>query len=99
MTTTQVSWRADADLIVRVKRAAADSGRSLNEYISVVLDAVTDPAHEADEAVRIRERLARAGLLVAPQHAGRRPSRAALARAAERAAQGTPAARLVHDAR
>ena len=94
----QVSWRADDELVIRVKRAADASGRSMNEYMSVVLDAATDPSLAGSEAERVRERLALAGLL-APPRSGRRgrPSRAAVEAAGRRAAHGVPVADLVGD--
>jgi hypothetical protein len=96
----QVSWRADDDLVERVKLAAASSGRSMNDFVTLVLDAVTDPALAGTEAERVRERLQRAGLLVVPGPAvARRPSRAAVAAAARRAAHGSSLADLVSDGR
>lgn len=72
----QVSWRADVDLVVRVKRAAAQGGYSLNEYMTLVLDVATDPARASDVHTSLRERLQLAGLLasvepvtgLAPEH-------------------------------
>ena len=60
----QITIRADDDLIFRVRSKAKESGRSMNEYIVVVLDAATNPASATTERERLRERLARAGLLV-----------------------------------
>jgi predicted HicB family RNase H-like nuclease len=40
----QLTIRADDDLIFRVRSKAKESGRSMNEYIVVVLDAATNPA-------------------------------------------------------
>lgn len=55
----QVTWRASEELIRRVQSAAARSGRSTNQFLTVV----PDPDAETDAAVRVRERPARAGLL------------------------------------
>ena len=60
---SQVSWRAEADLVVRVKQAAAERGWSMNEFISIVLDVATDPSRAAHPGGELRERLRRAGLL------------------------------------
>jgi plasmid stability protein len=58
--------RAPDDLVARVKQRAAELGRSMNDYVVSVLAAATDPDLSGDEVERVRERLARAGLL----HAG-----------------------------
>lgn len=60
----QVTWRADDGLIERAKDVAAEQGRSLNDYLTSIVDAATDPDLAGGEAARVRERLARAGLLV-----------------------------------
>lgn len=96
----QVSWRADDQLVERVKRAAGDSGRSMNEFVTLILDVATDPARAGTEAERVRERLQQAGLLAAPARtAGRRPSRAAVEAASRRAATGTSLSDLVREGR
>jgi len=97
---TQVSWRADDDLVERVKGAAARSGRSMNEFVTMVLDVATDPDRAGTEAERIRGRLQEAGLLAAPRRSmSNRPSRAAAEAAARRAARGSALADLVSDSR
>jgi hypothetical protein len=98
----QVSWRADDGLVERVKRSAAASGRSLNEFVTLVLDVATDPARAGTEAERVRERLRHAGLLEPPSPpASRRsrPTRAAVEAASCRAAKGTSLAKLVSEGR
>lgn len=71
----------------------------MNEYVSAVLDAATDPDLATDEATALRERLARAGLL-APGGAPRaRPTRREMARAREAASGGTPLSTLVEQGR
>jgi hypothetical protein len=97
---SQVSWRADDRLVERVKLAAAASGRSMNEFMTFVLEVVTDPARAGTEAQQVRERLQQAGLLVPPVPGrARRPSRAAVEAASRRAASGTALADLVGEGR
>jgi hypothetical protein len=91
----QVTWRAPDELVDRVKRAASDQGRSVNDYVSSVLDAATDPALAGDEAAVLRERLRRAGLL-APSHAPRqRPPAGQVTKARARAGRGTSLSEIV----
>lgn len=59
----QVTWRAPDELVTRVRRAADQRGTSVNEFVTRVLDAATDPELTDDEALRARERLAAAGPL------------------------------------
>ncbi|MBP2320725.1 hypothetical protein JOF56_001110 [Kibdelosporangium banguiense] len=61
---TQVSWRAEEALVERVRKAAADHRRSMNDYITMVLEAATNPDLAHDEYTRIREKLARVDLVV-----------------------------------
>jgi uncharacterized protein (DUF1778 family) len=94
----QFSLRVDDELGDAVKAAAADRGQSVNAFVVSVLSAVTDPAHAGDDAARLRERLARAGILSvqSPPHPPRaRPDRAAFEAARARAGQGTPLSELV----
>lgn len=92
---TQVTWRASDDLVERVRRAARDRGRSLIDYLTVVLAAATDPELATSEAVRVRERLAAADLLVSGHPVARRPDPAAVARARSRAGTGTSLSSIV----
>ncbi len=96
---TQVTWRAPDSLVERVRRAARDQGRSLNDYLTVVLGAATDPELATSEAVRVRERLAAAGLLVPATRGAVRPDPGAVARARASAGRGTPVSTYVTDGR
>ncbi|TCO58620.1 toxin-antitoxin system HicB family antitoxin [Actinocrispum wychmicini] len=91
----QVSWRADDDLVERVRRAATSQGKSLNEFITRVLEAAVNPELASDELTRIRERLARVDLVVLPTETRVRPPREAFERAREAAGKGTPLSDLV----
>jgi predicted transcriptional regulator len=96
----QVTLRLPDELADRLKDAAQAQERSVNGYAAAVLAAAVDPELAGDEATRVRERLARAGLL-APTSAGarRRPSNAAVARARKRAGKGRTLAELVSQGR
>lgn len=96
----QVTWRASADLVDRVRDEAARQGRSLNDYLTRLAEAATDPDLADSDQQRLRERLAQAGLLAptsGPAH--RRPDPAAVARARRRAGRGTPLSDLVSEDR
>lgn len=60
---SQVMWRAPDELVARVREVARRTNTSMNEFMTRVLDAATNPDVAGDEVTRIRERLARAGLL------------------------------------
>lgn len=95
----QMTWRTSEELLERVRRQAQEQGRSLNEWVTVVLSAASDPSSAGDEAQQVRERLARAGLLeeVGPPVA--RPARARVAAARAVAGRGTSLADIVSSAR
>ena len=96
----QITIRANDDLVQRVKRSASDLGRSMNDYVTSVLDAATDPDLAGTSAERLRERLRSAGLLATPSRmTGRRPSASAVAAAGTRAAAGRPVSEFVSDGR
>ncbi len=96
----QITIRANDDLVQRIKREAAEVGRSMNDYVTSVLDAATDPNLAGTSAERLRERLRVAGLLTTPSRmSGQRPSAAAVAAAASRAATGRPVSDFVSDGR
>lgn len=95
----QVSWRADNEIVERAKRAAARSDRSLNEYITLVVSAASNPDFAGSESEIVRERLAMAGLLAHPGPPRSRPSEAEVKAAGERAASGTPLDKLISTGR
>ena len=95
----QMTWQADSKLMARVRSAAEHQNRSMNEYVTAVLDAATDPDLSGTEAERLRERLAAAGLLSIPEHQRTRPPAAALKRARQAAGTGTPLCALVSEGR
>lgn len=74
---------------------ASQRGWSLNEYLTRLAQAATDPALVGDEVGRLRERLALAGLLVEAGQPRTRPDRDAVARARKVAGAGTPLSSLV----
>ena len=103
----QLTIRADAEIIERVRAMAGRAGRSMNEQVVRILDAATDP-DLADEGTRIRERLAAAGLLddspashkpVAPPRSTERVDAERLAAARARAGEGTPLSDIVSASR
>jgi hypothetical protein len=71
----------------------------MNDYVTAVLDAATDPSLAGSEAERLRERLDRAGLLVPTGDPRRRPQAREVARARAAAGAGTPLSRLVSEGR
>ncbi|MBD0281764.1 MAG: Arc family DNA-binding protein [Thermoleophilaceae bacterium] len=96
----QLTLRIPEQLAERLKQAARESGRSVNSYATAVLGAAVDPELPGDEAARVRERLARAGLLEAAGRLSRaRPAEEALRRARRRAAKGPPLSELVSEGR
>ena len=60
----QVSWRTDDGLLARVRVQALQHGLSVNEYLTRLARAATDPTYVEAPAEQIRERLRLAGLLV-----------------------------------
>ena len=95
----QMTWRAPADLIERVRRAAQRQRRSMNDYVTAVLDAATNPRLAGSEAERLRERLDQAGLLAEPGEPHSRPPREEAAGARRRAGAGTALSQLVSEDR
>lgn len=60
---SQVTWRAPDELVEQVRRVAARQGRSLNDYLTRLARAAVDPELAGEDVERLRERLARAGLV------------------------------------
>jgi hypothetical protein len=96
---TQITWRAPDELVDRVRVAAAREGRSLNDYLTRLARAATDPELAGSDLEQLRERLARAGLLAPPGVPRQRPDPDAVAQARRRAGQGTSLADLVIEGR
>lgn len=95
----QMTLRTSEDLARRVRLAAEQAGRSMNDYVSAVLDAATNPDMAGDEAARLRARLSNAGLLAEPGPPRGRPSADLLAEAGRAASRGTSVSALVSDGR
>ena len=96
----QLTLRIDDELARRLKVVAADRGDSVNAFASAVLQAAVDPDLAGDEAQRVRERLARAGLLASVEAGDReRPPRDAVNAARARAGSGRPLSELVTEGR
>jgi hypothetical protein len=91
----QVTWRAPEGLLQRVRAVAARQGYSVNEFLTRVLDAATDPDLAGTEAERVRERLSQAGVLVVPAPVSRRPDPHQVAEARRRAGAGASLADIV----
>ena len=90
-----MTLRANEELLRRVKVAASNQGRSMNEYVTAVLDAATNPDLGGDEASRVRERLAVAGLLTVSAGRTARPAADEVASARAAAGRGTPLSDLI----
>ena len=71
----------------------------MNEYVTVVLDAATDPALGGSEAERLRDRLANAGLLVPRGTSRKRPPGDRIRRARQAAGKGKPLSQVVAEDR
>lgn len=95
----QMTWRADDELIERARTSARASGRSLNAYVTDVLDAATNPDLIGDEATRVRERLAAAGILAPGGTPRRRPAPTVVAKARRSAGRGTALSKIVSSER
>jgi predicted transcriptional regulator len=91
----QITLRVDDELAGALKAAAQASQRSVNRFVTGVLRAALDPDLAGDEAQRVRERLARAGLLAEGGPTRRRPDTTAVARARRAAGRGTALSDLV----
>ncbi len=93
----QVSWRAPDELVALAKQRARALNTSLNEYLTLVVEAATDPQHAGSEAAEVRERLAAAGLLAEPfaRPSSVRSDPRAVRAAGRRAARGKPVSEIL----
>jgi hypothetical protein len=96
----QVTLRVPDELAERLKGAARDREESVNGYAVKVLSAAVDPDLAGDEITGLRERLARAGLLLTPERLpAKRPAARALSRARSAAGHGRPLSDFVTEGR
>lgn len=96
----QLTLRVPDELAEQLKGAARDRDESVNGYAVNVLSAAVDPDYAVDEVTGLRERLARAGLLLTPARlSGTRPSPQALDEARAEAGRGTPLSDFVTEGR
>lgn len=96
----RITLRVGDDLADRLKAVARDRKQSLNVFAQAVLSAAVDPELGTTGAERLRERLARAGLLAAPSEPARAtPTDAERERAGAAAGGGRPLADLVSEDR
>lgn len=71
----------------------------MNDYVTAVLDAATDPALAGDEPRQVRERLARSKLIAPQGKPRKRPPSDRIDAARKAASSGTRLADLVADSR
>jgi hypothetical protein len=96
----QLTLRVPEELAERLKGTARDREESVNGYAVKVLSAAVDPELAGDEITGLKERLARAGLLLTPERLlAKRPSERALSRARAAAGRGRPLSDLVTEGR
>jgi hypothetical protein len=96
----QLTLRVPAELAEQLKGVARDRQESVNGYAVKVLSAAVDPDLAGDELTGLRERLARAGLLLAPEPLPtKRTSAHALNSARAAAGRGRPLSDLVAEGR
>lgn len=96
----QITWRADDDLVARVKVNAQNQRVSMNEYLTRIAQAATDPSLSSNAIEEIRSRLRLAGLLSEFDARDEvRPDDDAVSAARQRAGQGTPLSELVRTSR
>ena len=95
-----MTWRSDDELLERVRHEAQRQGRSMNEYVTAVLDAATNPDLAGNDAARLRERIERAGLSIPPgQGPPRHPDPSEVTRARAAAGTGRTLSDLVSEGR
>jgi plasmid stability protein len=96
----QLTLRVPEELAERLKVAAGDHEVSVNGYAVKVLSAAVDPDLAGDEITGLKERLARAGLLLTPERIStKHPSARALSRARAAAGRGRPLSDFVTEGR
>ncbi len=96
----QLTLRVPDELAAGLKVAAGERADSVNGYAVKVLSAAIDPCLAGEEVSALRERHARAGLLLTPESiAVERPPARALARARASAGRGRPLSELVAESR
>lgn len=96
----QLTLRVPDALAEDLKRVAAARGQSVNALATQALSALVDPGLAADSAQRLRERLARAGLLAEVPALDREPpDDEALRRARAAAGRGKPLSDYVSEGR
>jgi predicted transcriptional regulator len=96
----QLTLRVPEELAERLKGVARDRKESVNGYAVKVLSAAVDPNLAGDEITGLKERLARAGLLMTPERLPmQRPSARALNRARAAAGRGRPLSDFVTEGR
>jgi HicB family len=98
MARSTLTLRVPSELAEQLRGAARERGESLNTYATGVLGAAVDPELAGSERERLRERLARAGLL-ATVHPASRPDPEQLARARRAASKGRSLSDIVIDER
>jgi plasmid stability protein len=91
--------RVPPELADRLRSTAAQRGESLNAYATAVLGAAVDPELAGTELERVRERLARAGLLAPASGTAKPPDAERVARARRAASQGRRLSDLVAENR
>jgi hypothetical protein len=93
----QITIRTSADLVFRVKAAAAAEGKSMNEYVEHLIEVAVDPEHATTEDERLVARLRAAGIYSEPREwtPVERPDPKVLADARKRARRGRPASEYV----
>lgn len=94
-----MSLRLPDELADQIRAHAERAGHSVNRWIALVLGAAVDPELAGSEAERVRERLARAGLLAPTGAQGTRPDKSSVARARAAAGRGRTLGEMVTDNR
>ncbi len=96
----QFTLRINDDLAAAIRSEAAQTGRSVNAWLTFVARVATDQQAEGDEVTRLREKLRRAGLL--SEHAsddGPDVDDEVFREARAAAGRGTPLSQLVSEGR